>query len=90
MSVVLNEQTDTVVLEVLDFEIECIFKGHAAEVLVSCRFCESEAYHCSRHWSSKRRSIDEQMASYPLCTVTCKDCGTVAWSIDDLVRVVPL
>ena len=91
MSVLLDEET--VVLNELDFDIPCIVDmdgGHAAEVIVECRFCPVSAYHCWEHWTNKRRRIDDYLADSVFSVVTCKDCRTTVGTLDELVRVVAL
>lgn len=90
MSVLLDEDTTTVVLEGLDFEIPCVEGEHAAELSVSCRFCEDQAFSCRAHWDRKRAVVDAFLSTSVFAVVVCIRCRTQAYSIDDLVLVVPL
>lgn len=90
MSVVLDEQTDTVVLEALDFEVPCVEPGPAAELSISCRFCPDQAFWCRAHWAMKVRRIEEFLARDVLATVVCSSCRAKGHAVGDLVEVVPL
>ena len=90
MSALLDEETTTVDLTALDFEIPCIAGEHAAECLVSCRFCGEEGFHCWAHWQGKRRQVDELLALGVIRQVRCMTCLCTAASVDELCRVVSL
>ncbi|WP_067198868.1 hypothetical protein [Microbacterium sp. XT11] len=88
MSVLLDEET--VVLEGLDFEVPCLTGGHAAQLSIACRTCQDQAFYCTDHWARKRREIEEFLSTSILSMVACASCKTVAYTVDDLVTVVPL
>lgn len=91
MSAVLDEETTTVVLEGLDFDVPCIVADdHAADLLIECRFCPSAAYHCGSHWREKRQRADLLFTLGVIGSVYCDECRTHAASVDELVKVVPL
>lgn len=81
---------DTVVLEGLDFEIPCGAGGHAAHVSIACKHCGDQGFLCRDHWGKKRRRVDEYLRVHILGVVVCSVCKTQAWSVEDLVQVVPL
>ena len=88
MSVLLDE--DTIVLEGLEFDIECMRGQHSAALSVECRFCPRQMFVCRKHWTEACSIVDDFLASHLNSAVSCSECGTDAWCLDDLVRVVPL
>lgn len=93
MSVLLDEETDTVILEGLDFEIPCIVirpAEHAAEVSIECRFCPYQSYRCRDHWERQRAKLQAFLEHVPGAVVYCATCQTAAKAIEDLVTVVTL
>jgi hypothetical protein len=88
MSTLLDEET--VLLDALDFEVPCLTGGHAAQVSIACRHCKDQAFYCRDHWGWKRRRIAEFLSLSLFSTVVCSACKTSAYSIEDLVQVVPL
>jgi len=90
MSTVLDEDTTTVVLEGLDFEVPCLAGEHAAHVSIACRHCGDQAFYCRDHWESKRHRVEEFLSLSFFSVVVCSVCKTQAHTVDDLVRVVPL
>ena len=92
MSVLLDEETDTVILEGLDFEIPCYVTEppHAAEVVAICRFCGFEAFLCKEHWKRDVDRITEYLARRPFMVLACQNCERHAPTYDELIRVVDL
>jgi hypothetical protein len=88
VSTLLDEET--VVLEALDFEVPCLTGGHAAQLSIACRHCEDQAFYCRDHWERKRRRIEEFLSKSLFSMVVCATCKTSAYTVEDLVQVVPL
>lgn len=88
MSALLDKET--VVLDELDFEVPCLTGGHAAQLSIACRVCQDQAFYCTDHWARKRQVIEAFLSTSIFSTVVCASCKTIAYSIDDLVQVVPL
>lgn len=85
MSVVLDEQTDTVVLEGLDFDLQCAAPtDHVADVMLITRCCRKETLLCAHHLAIVRFECDSRDAS------KCKRCGHLSFSFDEAAEVVPL
>lgn len=85
MSVLLDEETTTVVLAHLDFEPECAAPTeHVASVMLITRCCRKETLLCSRHLEIVRLECDTREAS------KCKRCGYLSFSFAEAAEVVPL
>lgn len=86
MSVLLDEET--VVLEALDFDLECWHQGHTAEWSVACRFCGQHVNLCDEHLEDVRLKylISISAGRRPNC-VTCKAHRP---TFDELFEAVPL
>lgn len=90
MSVVLDEETTTVVLGALDFEVPCARGEHAAELFVQCRACRTGSAICRKHWREAVQRIEVFIAVTPDPQLVCTACGTKADEIEELVEVIPL
>lgn len=88
MSVLLD--AETVLLEDLDFELPCLAGEHTAHVSVACRSCKDQAFYCRDHWEAKRRRVEEFLSQSILALVVCSQCETKAYTLEDLVEVVPV
>lgn len=88
MSVVLDEETTTVVLEGLDFDVPCArqqVEGHAASHSLTCRRCGEVVFVCSMHM----REVDDFILHG--WVLTCRGCGSeTRVAIAALYVVVPL
>lgn len=86
--IVLDDQP--VVLDDLEFEVPCALTGdHAADVYVSCRFCDDNAGAlCTRHLLAKRAEAEQMFHARRY--ISCSKCARVAQEFDDLFTVVPL
>lgn len=88
MTVVLDEQTDTVVLEGLDFEVPYMKGEHVAAFFVKCRGCEINAGNlCGDHLAEVRRRLERASL---VGVVVCGDCHRVSDSFDGTYQVTPL
>lgn len=90
MSVVLDEQTDLLVLEGLDFEVPCARGEHPAEVMVRCRSCGTGSMLCRDHLAKTRKHVEDFIASHLLAVCVCAECKAIGASFDDLVEVISL
>ncbi len=86
MSVLLDEET--VVLDALDFTVECWHEGHGAEWSVACRFCAQCVFLCDSHLSAVRLRFLDSLASGR--NPRCVKCQTRGESFDALFEAVPL
>lgn len=86
MSVLLDEET--VVLDALDFDVECWHAGHGAAWSVGCRFCDQCVFLCDSHLDEVRHRFLESLAvgRRPRCV----KCQTRSESFDELFEAVPL
>lgn len=93
MSVLLDERTDTVVLEGLDFIERCDtarhgIPEHAAEVITRFRCCGAGALLCVKHVRKQREGVDARIAAGG--RIICGYCAVEFTSYDACVEVVPL
>jgi len=88
MSTLLDEET--VVLDGLDFEPPCNYGGHSAVVSVQCRGCGHGALFCQEHADEVRASVERLIESSASSAVMCGKCMRIAFTFDELVKVVPL
>lgn len=89
MSVLLDEDTTTVLLKGLDFDVPCEAGEHAADVWVKCRFCQENAGAlCHDHLRLKRAEAAVKLRISGL--IGCAMCDTVAFEFDALFQAVPL
>lgn len=87
----LDEETTTVLLEELDFEVTCPFPecGKRAEFMVTCRTCGHGGGICSEH-------LDYERKAFLLTAILgthhrkCAGCLTSGSTFDDVFSVVPL
>lgn len=88
MSVLMDEETTTVVLDALDFEVPCAARcEHAAEFVLMFRCCRANALLCGDHIRRHRESVERALLVGP---VVCGYCEASHRSWDDVVEVVPL
>lgn len=86
---VLDEQTDRVVLEGLDFEVPCdTGRDHKAEVVLRCRRCGTSSMHCRLHLAAIRRDCESLNRSTRV--IGCRVCRAAAQDLDVVFEVVPL
>lgn len=90
MSVVLDEETTTVVLGALDFEVPCARGEHAAELFVQCRTCGTGSAICRKHWREAVHRIEAFIALQRDPQLVCTGCGSRAETVEELVEVITL
>lgn len=90
MSALVDEETTTVVLEGLEFEVPCKAGGdHAATVWVHCKACRKNAAPlCDEHCRAKREEAAWKLRHYVV--IQCGTCMVIGPSFDSLFAVVPL
>ena len=90
MSTLLDEETTTVVLEALDFEVSCVQpkpEPHPAQFSMTCRACGAVEFGCLDHI----RYTDHRLASEPLLSLVCRNCqASTENCVTELFVVVPL
>lgn len=85
MSVLLD--SETIVLEALDFEVSCAKKSageHPATALIRCVSCGSTAPICDPHLLALRTTLSSARI------VECVKCGLQGRDLDSISEVVPL
>lgn len=93
MSVLLDEETTTVVLQGLDFTERCDtarhgMPEHPAEAMTRFRCCSAGALLCMRHVKQQREGVDSRLAMGG--RIICGYCSAEFTSYDACVEVVPL
>lgn len=86
MTVTLDEDTTTIILDRLDFVPACEFPGaaeHAGSKAIRCRACGASAILCDKHLARLRRKTRG-------CILTCIHCEERRNSFDALIEVVSL
>lgn len=92
MSALLDEETTTVVLDELDFEVTCPFPGcgKAATHMVTCRACGHGGGICAEHLAFERRAFLIASIVNPHDGRKCAGCRMSGSTFDDVFEVVPL
>lgn len=82
---------ETILLEALDFDIPCCASDdHAAQLVVTCRFCGADAFICKKHHQEVLEDVASFKRVHPWSSVGCAHCGGRAREYCDVFRVVDL
>ena len=89
MSVMLDDDTTTVVLHVLDFDVPCGNGGdHKAEVALRCRRCGTCSLLCRPHLAVVRRECESLDRATRV--IGCRVCRAGSRDLDTAFEMVPL